>query len=103
MSRLRCEVPFCKRTRGRRKGDAADPDPAHEQWICGDHWRRVSPHLRRRKARLERLYRRRFGDASFWTFPGGSPKRIAAVKLDRLCRLAWERCRRQAIEHAAGI
>jgi hypothetical protein len=63
----------------------------------------VSTVLRRRKSRLFRRYRHLYGDNGFWHFPPGSPKRLAAIKLDRLCRKAWERCKRAAIERAAGI
>jgi len=90
--RVPCCVPFCRRTiKGRG------------EWICGNHWPAVSTVLRRRKARLFRRYRYLYGDNGFWHFPPGSPKRLAAIKLDRLCRKAWERCKRAAIERAAGI
>ncbi|WP_226576432.1 hypothetical protein [Acuticoccus sediminis] len=97
--RTPCAVPFCRRSRGIRKGETR---PA-EEWICGDHWTLVSKHLRRRFAKFSRLYRRRFGDVAFWTFPAGSPKRIEAVKITRLWRESWERCKRQAVERAMGI
>jgi hypothetical protein len=58
---------------------------------------------RRRKTRLDRLYQQRFGDEPFWKFPADSVKRIATIKLDRLCRKAWSQCKRAAIEVAAGI
>lgn len=93
--RLSCCVPFCKRTRHNREG--------YSEWICGDHWRNVSKTLRRRKAKVYRLYRCRFGDNSFWCYPGGSPQRLEAVKLDRICGKVWQACKRQAIERAVGL
>lgn len=94
-TRLSCCVPYCRRTRHNREG--------FSEWICGDHWRGVPPLLRKRKAKLFRLYRRRYGDKSFWGYPAGSPHRLAAVKLDRICGKAWEACRKAAIERAVGI
>ncbi|RWB32138.1 MAG: hypothetical protein EOQ42_33510 [Mesorhizobium sp.] len=91
--RVHCVVPFCRRTR----------KPGCSEWICGPHWLGISVHLRRRKSRLDRRYRRLFGNNGFWTYPPGSPPRLQAVKLDRLCDLAWDRCKRAAIERAAGI
>lgn len=93
--RLACCVPFCRHT---RKGDGT-----FNEWVCGPHWMAVPARLRRRKYRFYRLYRKRFGDAGYWQFPAGSPKRIEAVRIDRLCRKAWERCKAVAIERAAGI
>ncbi|MER8923379.1 hypothetical protein [Mesorhizobium sp. LNJC384A00] len=92
--RLACCVPFCRRT---------FKDDGSSEIICGNHWRAVSTHLRRRKYKLYRRYRYLYGDNGYWAFPAGSPKRIAAVKLARLCDAAWMRCKRQAIERAAGI
>lgn len=93
--RLSCCVPFCRRTRHNRDNTS--------EWICGDHWRLVPARLRKRKYRLFRLYRHRYGDNSFWAYPGGSPQRLGAVKLDRLCGKAWEACKRAAIEAAVGL
>ncbi len=91
--RLSCCVPFCGRT----------TKPDCSEWICGPHWMAVSPRLRRRKYRLFRVYKRRFGNNGFWAYPAGSPDRLQAVKLDRLCSKAWERCKQAAIETAVGI
>lgn len=101
VERIRCCVPFCRHTRGQHKGE--QPLRGDEEWICGEHWRLVSPHLRRRKAKLYRLRHRRFGEAAPWTFPAGSAPRIEAVKLDRMCAKAWVACKRAAIEAAGGI
>lgn len=94
-TRLSCCVPFCRRTRHNHEG--------FSEWICGDHWRLVPPLLRKRKAKMFRLYRRRYGNNSFWAYPGGSPNRLGAVKLDRLCDKVWKACKKAAIERAAGI
>lgn len=91
--RIKCLVPFCRRTR----------KPDCTEWICGVHWKMVSAVSRRRKSKVFRCYRRRFGNYAFWKFPAGSPQRIEAVRLDRLCSKVWDRCKRQAIERAVGI
>ncbi|RUW41512.1 hypothetical protein EOA37_09630 [Mesorhizobium sp. M2A.F.Ca.ET.015.02.1.1] len=91
--RISCCVPFCRRTR----------KPGCREWICHRHWMAIPMHIRRRKYKLDRLYRHLFGDQFWGAFPGGSPKRLMAVKLDRLCLKAWNRCKRVAIEKAAGI
>lgn len=78
--RLHCVVPFCRRTRGLRKGEACLPG----EWICGDHWRLVD----RRLKRLRSLNRRRY--------------KLTRKGVVRECRL-WEWCKRQAIERAGGI
>lgn len=93
VDRIACCVPFCRRTC--KGGDG--------EWICGTHWMAVPARLRRRKYRFFRLYRRRYGDNFWGVYPPGSADRFGAVKLDRLCDKAWERCKRAAIELAAGI
>jgi hypothetical protein len=93
--RISCCVPFCRRT--------CAGDPETHSWVCADHWRAVPVKLRRLKSRLFRKYRKKFGDADYWQFPAGSPKRIEAVSLGRRCDRAWQRCKRAAIEAAGGI
>jgi len=93
-NRIRCCVPYCRRTR--------KADDAHE-WICQQHWSDVPPYLRKRKNRLFRLYRRRFGDRPYWQFPPGSDQRREAVRLERMCVLVWRQCKRKATERAMGI
>jgi hypothetical protein len=95
--RISCVVPFCRRT-----ADATKYSPDTEI-ICGKHWRMASATLRRRRGRLQRQYRRRFGDNPFWKYPAGSPQRIDAVRLAQMIHDLWDRCRRQAIERAAGL
>lgn len=91
--RVRCCVPFCGRTR----------KPGCNEWICSGHWANVPRRLRRRKFLFERRYRKLFGNNAWHIYPGGSPDRIMAVRLDRLCDLAWQRCKKAAIEGAAGL
>lgn len=93
--RLPCCVPFCRRT--------FKNDEGFVEMICGKHWRMASQVKRRRRTRLFRAYRKRFGDNDYWNYPAGSPQRIAAVRLHRLCQKAWQSCKRDAIERAAGI
>ena len=94
--RIACCVPHCQRTF--RAGE-----DINREYLCGRHWQMVSPTLRGRKLRFYARYLRLYGDAPFWHFPAGSPKRIASVRLDRICRKIWERAKRQAIERAGGI
>lgn len=95
MDRTPCLVPFCRRTtKLRYKG---------EEWICSVHWPQVPTRLRRRKYWLFRRYRRLFGSNHYFAYPPGSPNRLAAVRLDRLCLQAWNACKKAAIERATGI
>ncbi len=78
--RLRCIVPFCRRT----------TKPLYREWICGKHWPLVDRALKRRLARLKRLLRRCRTDRQW---------RHVRNHLD----IVWECCKAQAIERAAGI
>jgi len=71
--------------------------------VCGEHWKTVPPHFKRRKYKLFRKYKRLFGTNGFWCYPAGSEKRMYAVRLDRLCEKAWKKCKSSAIERATGI
>lgn len=93
--RISCLCPGCRRTYHNREG--------YNEWICGNHWRLVSPTARRRYSKLRSRYKRRFGTNGFWHYPAGSPNRIEAVRLDRLCGKAWEKVKIQAIERSVGI
>lgn len=80
-ARIRCCVPFCRRTtKAGRFGE----------WICAKHWPLVPASLKRRRAELRRIARR-------------------TLDADRLARISaadarlWERCKRAAVEMAAGI
>lgn len=85
--RLSCCAPFCKRTRGDRKGDPLTPSL---EWLCQDHWKLVPARLKRRRAKLRRMEKRT-----------GDPARLA--RIDEADRKAWEACKKAAIERAAGI
>jgi hypothetical protein len=76
MTRLRCIVPFCRRTTGR-----AD----FEEWICGDHWRLIDKDRRRVYGRHLRRWRR-YGSSAY----GPAAARI------------WRALSAQAIQRAAG-
>lgn len=97
LGRIPCAIPFCRRTADAEKFEGC------EEIICGKHWRMAPASWRRRRTRLLRTYRRRFGDRGYWEYPPGSPLRIDAVRLDRLINSLWTRCKRVAIETAAGI
>ncbi len=76
--RIPCVVPFCRRT--------ADAEKFKDsEIICGKHWRLASPILRRRHSKMARMYRKRFGSNGYWDYPPGSPDRLLAVKLTRIC------------------
>ena len=87
-SRCRCLVPFCRRSRGPRKGD--DP-PITEttEWVCADHWKAVPKSLKRRRSRIVRMMGRASGERLH--------------RLDAIDRKLWERCKTAAIERAAGL
>lgn len=81
--RTGCVVPFCRRTSTLFQGE----------WICGEHWRCVSPHLRRRHHKLARAYRK--ADAA--------QRYGRANRLIGLFERNWARIKRHAIERAGGI
>ena len=77
--RILCAVPFCKRTAPASRWPDAD------EMICGKHWRGVSLEAKRLYRKMRRRVRPAnapFWNAAFWH---------------------WERCKRQAIEAAAGL
>lgn len=82
IDRIPCIVPYCRRTR--------KPASRPVEWICGKHWPMVDRVLKCRLARLKRLLRRCRTDRQWQTVRN---------HLDNV----WERCKRQAIERAAGI
>lgn len=82
--RLKCCVPFCRGTRGLRKGETVLPD----EWICSVHWRAVPATLKRVRSRLRRR-RKKLGH-------------MTAVMRGINFR-SWELCKRKAIEAAGGI
>ncbi len=82
MTRLRCCVPFCRRTTPRAALEAVWIDP---EWICADHWKSVPRQDRAIYARAKRKARR-----------SGSLTTPALARL-------WSRCKRVAIERVAGL
>lgn len=97
--RISCCVPFCRHTRGLRKGETALPN----EWVCGKHWSMVPKKHRARLSRALRWYRRRFGDNGYWTYPPGSKQRISAIRYAKHWSKCWELCKRAAIETAGGL
>lgn len=85
--RIACVVPFCRHTRGDRKGA---PLTRTTEWLCEDHWKLVPIRLKRRRAKLRRMEKRT-----------SDPARLE--RIDRVDRRAWEACKKNAIEGAAGI
>ncbi|WP_166306391.1 hypothetical protein [Bradyrhizobium sp. 2S1] len=81
--RVRCLVPFCRRTtKPGRNG-------VNVQWICGNHWKAVPLAQRRVWGRLRRQWRR-YGPE-------------AGVHFDARWWRVWDRLKRSAIEAAGGI
>jgi len=103
MKRLNCCVPFCRRTRGIRKGETELPS----EWICGPHWAAVPKSVKRRKRLNARFIRREILRqplvCEYWKLPPGSPARIKAFHMWGVAEALWQRCKRAAIEAAGGI
>lgn len=76
--RVRCCVPFCRKTRKNELG--------FDEWLCGDHWRLIDKARRQVWGRINRRWRR-FGP----------------VKTSPAYGRVWASLKRQAIERAAGI
>jgi hypothetical protein len=76
--RIRCVVPFCRRTTARFKPPT--------EWICGDHWRLVRKVMRRVYGRRKKEWRRYHHEHD-------------GIACDRL----WAFVKRRAIEAAGGI
>ena len=93
-NKLACLVVGCKRT---HNGGAAG------EWICGKHWPLVPKTTRAELFAVVRMYRRKFGNNGFWTYPAGSDERIKAAELDRRWRKAWQACKTEAQERAVGV
>ena len=79
--RIRCIVPFCRRTAPRAGRFAGD-----DEFICGKHWLLVD-------RRLKRLYRRVRARA----------RCLNDFRSMRATARVWWRCKRQAIERAGGL
>lgn len=83
MSRVRCAVPFCKRT------TSLERIQPHDEWICGEHWRGVPRHRRHQYSVARRRNARYGGPEKGWH--------------GRIESRLWMMCKRLAIEAAAGI
>jgi len=81
MTRLRCCVPHCKRTRGPRKGETAVP---FTEWICSEHYKPVDKKLKVLRRRL----RRRHGPTE---------------RGRRADHVMWAKIKKQAIERGLGL
>ncbi|PTM61920.1 hypothetical protein [Phreatobacter oligotrophus] len=86
--RIGCCVPFCRRTRGPRKGDRV-PISSIREWICAEHYRATPASLRRRRSRILRMIDRASG--------------VRLFRLYDIDRRIWDRLKAAAIERAAGI
>lgn len=115
-ARAACVVPFCRRTRRRKENDGPD-------WICGIHWPAVPRDFKRALSRARRranaAWERRTTVPAGQPWPPGnqwSGYRLGDVWLlwarddfEEWCAAAqafdrlWRRCRRAALEAAAGI
>jgi hypothetical protein len=99
--RLPCIVPFCRGTRGIRKGETAFKPG--EEWICSVHWRMVGRRTRRLNNRAWRRVDRTPMAREYWKLPPGSPARLEAIRFLHVAIWLWTRCKKQATERAAGI
>lgn len=97
-ARVACCVPFCRRTR--------KPD-GYPEWICGKHWRMVRKRTRTRMKLMNRIVRREIRRnplvSTYWKMKPGSRERISALRTFGLMVAVWQRCKREAIERAAGL
>lgn len=113
--RLRCCVPFCRHTRGQRKGDRY-PIEEGMDWICATHWRLVQPVAKRLQKRATAAFDRLDEKHDAMQRLGHSLDIVSPTFYDELhkvayrrelklrqARRAWERCKRQAIERGTGI
>jgi hypothetical protein len=87
-TRIFCCVPFCRRSR--------PGNEAKEEWICPRHFQPVD-------RRLHRLYNAAHSRATKVEAMPGPEDAPEKVRAYRLVTWLWHRCRRQAIERAAGI
>ena len=86
--RLRCSVPYCRRTYG-------NPD-GYAEWLCGEHYRLADPSLRMRKT----AYMRKLRAAERRCDPASIER---AERLLHIANFVWRKIKRQAIERALGI
>lgn len=88
--RLSCCVPFCRRTTKRVADQVYIENhfrvDLFAEWICSEHWRHVSDRTRR----LHSMAKRRL-------------RKFKDLKNLKIGARLWARCKREAIERAAGI
>jgi hypothetical protein len=60
------------------------------EWLCSDHWAEVPRRLKQRRAKLRKMAKRANDVARL-------------ERIDKADRIAWEACKKTAIERAAGI
>jgi len=77
---MKCAVPFCPNDRKAHDGDMPE-------WLCRQHFKLVDWRVRRLHLRMVRYQH----------------NGILSIASHRLMKVVWERCKRQAIEKAAGI
>jgi len=92
--RVRCCVPFCRRTRA--------PQDRFAEYICPAHWAAVDRRLRRLHAACKRAANKATWRNPRWGWAVGAPDPVAEKAVAREARV-WEKAKRQAIERAAGI
>lgn len=94
--RVQCCVPFCRRTTGQ----------PFAEWICHVHWPMVPRSLKARYRLAKRIARRsrdRFGRQIREQEGYFEPQWVRVQAARRLSGLIWDRCKRHAIEAAAGL
>ena len=72
-ARIRCVVPYCRRTTAR-----ADFD----EWICGDHWRLIDKVKRQVYGRYLRRWRR-YGSSEYGAAASRIWRRLCAIAIER--------------------
>lgn len=104
--RIRCCVPFCRRTI-----DPAKLEVGHTEWICEKHWRTVPRAIKQRRrqvkrriAQLQRMWlsdqrgRKRWDEGARYTRYCWTITR--AYQADHS---VWDSCKAAAIEAAGGL
>lgn len=98
VGRVRCCVPFCRRT---TKGEETP-----FEWVCSDHWRAVPRKMkafkRRAKAKWKRAAERRDALTGI-DDPRYEPVMAELFMARARSRWIWARCKREAIERGMGI
>jgi len=85
-TRVHCVVPFCRRTA------PYDEARAHQEIICGKHWRGIDRRWRSRHALIVRVL------TKLGPHQVRDPRKVL-----HMADTIWAACKRQAIERAAGV